>query len=337
MGPKLLELDSVRIAFRSRRSELVCADDVSFDIGVGETLGLVGESGCGKSVTALSILGLLGRSGRVSSGSIRFEGRDLLGLDQAERRSVRGRDIAMIFQEPMSSLNPVMTIGAQLLEPIALHLGLRGAEAKDLAVGWLEKVGIPRPEQAFADYPDALSGGMRQRAMIAMAMVCGPKLLIADEPTTALDVTIQRQVLELMVGLKEDTGMSIMLITHDIGVIAGMADRVVVMYAGQVVEEAVVADLFDNPRHPYTRGLMASVPSMSPEGGARLASIKGTVPAPNAMPRGCRFGPRCATATERCAREAPALVAYPSGRRSRCWLYEPMLGDALTREGSIYG
>jgi oligopeptide/dipeptide ABC transporter ATP-binding protein len=337
MGEKLLELDSVRIIFKSRHSEVVCADDVTLGIGKGETLGVVGESGCGKSVTALSILGLLGRSGRVSQGSIRFDGTDLLDLNPAGMRAVRGHDIAMIFQEPMTSLNPVMPIGSQLLEPIKLHLGLRGKEAYDLAIGWLDKVGIPRPEQTFRDFPDALSGGMRQRAMIAMAMVCGPKLLIADEPTTALDVTIQKQVLELMVGLKEDTGMAIMLITHDIGVIAGMADRVVVMYAGQVVEEAEVNALFDNPRHPYTKGLMVSVPSLDAKSGSRLASIKGTVPSASAMPKGCRFQPRCSMAMERCGREAPPLRTHTSGRRLRCWLYEPGLGDGLTKEASIYG
>jgi peptide/nickel transport system ATP-binding protein len=336
VSARLLEINSLSIAFRGEGGETTCAEDLSFGIDEGETLGVVGESGCGKSITALSVLGLLGKNGRVSGGSLRFRGRDLLGLGAEELRSLRGSEIAMIFQEPMTSLNPLMTVGTQLLEPIRLHLGLSSKAAVEHAVSWLDKVGIPRPRLAFRDYPDALSGGMRQRVMIAMAMACSPKLLIADEPTTALDVTIQKQVLELMVALREDTGTAIMLITHDIGVIAGMADRVVVMYAGQVVEEADAISLFDRPRHPYTRGLMASVPRMEGRKGGRLASIAGNVPSFAAMPAGCRFSPRCEMAMEKCSSEPPPLHVDPEGRRTRCWLYEPTLGASLRREEDAY-
>jgi oligopeptide/dipeptide ABC transporter ATP-binding protein len=309
-------------------------DGVSFDVQPGETLGIVGESGCGKTVTSLSILRLIPEPpGHIRPGSfIEFEGRNILTLEPRELRAVRGNQIAMIFQEPMTSLNPVFTVGDQIAEAAIVHQHLTRAAARRRAIEMLQLVGIPDPAERVDHYPHQMSGGMRQRVMIAMALVCHPKLLIADEPTTALDVTIQAQILELLERLQAELGMAVMLITHDLGVVAGTADRVVVMYAGQVVEQAPTAELFARPAHPYTEGLLASVPRLdaprpTAEGGARgrLHSIPGQVPAATAWPDGCRFHPRCPYAWDRCRAEEPPLLDANEGRepgthRARCWL-----------------
>ncbi len=317
----LLEVDRLQTVFRSDRGEVISVDGVSFALKPGETLGIVGESGCGKSVTSLSIMRLLGKTGLIKQGEVRFNGKDLSKQSENELRKIRGGEISMIFQEPMTSLNPVFTIGNQLVEAIRLHLNLKGKPAKDYAVQMLKKVGIPRVEELIDEYPHALSGGMRQRVMIAMALSCNPKLLIADEPTTALDVTIQAQILNLMKDLREETGTAIILITHDLGVIAEMADKVVVMYAGQVVEEADVFTLFEQPSHPYTKGLMKSIPHLGEAGDLeeRLASIPGTVPSLAQMPKGCRFHDRCEFAEDRC-KLPPPLMEVSDGHYSRCWL-----------------
>jgi len=316
----MLAVDKLQVAFNTDDGELVCVEDVGFEVERGEVLAIVGESGCGKSVTALSLMGLLGKNGSIKAGSILFDGAELREFSASAMRSLRGNRISMIFQEPMTSLNPVITIGKQLLEPIELHLGLKGAAARAYGIDWLGKVGILRAEQVFDDYPDALSGGMRQRVMIAMAMLCNPSLLIADEPTTALDVTIQAQILDLMETLRAETQAAILLITHDLGVVAETADRVIVMYAGQIVEEADVYTLFAKPVHPYTRGLLASVPNVQDPSRERLSSIPGTVPHLRNMPSGCRFRGRCAFAMDRCAKEVPPLEDVGGGRRVRCWL-----------------
>lgn len=318
----LLHIEHLKTAFKTDGGEVVSVDDVGFRLKTGETIGIVGESGCGKSVTSLSVMRLLGKSGYVKEGEIWFNGQDLTKFTEDEYRRIRGNEISMIFQEPMTSLNPVFTIGFQMQEGITLHLGLKGKKARDYAVEMLKKVGIPRAESIMNEYPHALSGGMRQRVMIAMALSCKPKLLIADEPTTALDVTIQAQILELMKSLRDESGTAIMLITHDLGVIAEMADKVIVMYAGQVVEEADVFTLFDNPRHPYTQGLMKSIPHVDSDPDERLTSIQGTVPSLLAMPKGCRFNNRCQYAEERCRQEQPLLVTVGEGHSVRCWLAE---------------
>jgi len=308
-------------------------DGVSFDVRPGETLGIVGESGCGKTVTSLSILRLIPEPpGHIRPGSfIEFEGRNILTLEPRELRAVRGNQIAMIFQEPMTSLNPVFTVGDQIAEAAIVHQHLTSAAARRRAIEMLQLVGIPDPAERVDHYPHQMSGGMRQRVMIAMALVCHPKLLIADEPTTALDVTIQAQILELLERLQAELGMAVMLITHDLGVVAGTADRVVVMYAGQVVEQASTVELFARPLHPYTEGLLASVPRLdAPQQGrarGRLHSIPGQVPAATAWPDGCRFHPRCPYAWDRCRAEEPPLLDANEGRegepgthRARCWL-----------------
>jgi peptide/nickel transport system ATP-binding protein len=300
-------------------------DGVSFDVRPGETLGIVGESGCGKTVTSLSILRLIPEPpGHIRPGSfIEFEGRNILTLEPKELRAVRGNQIAMIFQEPMTSLNPVFTVGDQIAEAAIVHQHLSRAAARRRAIEMLQLVGIPDPEERVDHYPHQMSGGMRQRVMIAMALVCHPKLLIADEPTTALDVTIQAQILELLERLQAELGMAVMLITHDLGVVAGTADRVVVMYAGQVVEQASTVELFARPLHPYTEGLLASVPRLdAPQEGrarGRLHSIPGQVPAATAWPDGCRFHPRCPYAWDRCRAEEPPLLES-GAHTARCWL-----------------
>jgi len=292
---------------------------VSFALEAGRTLGIVGESGCGKSVTALSIMGLLPQPpGRVAGGEILFEGRDLLKLDAAQLRELRGDRISMIFQEPMSSLNPAFTIGDQIAEVLLRHRKFSRKEAKNRAIEMLRRVRIPSPERRYDDYPHRLSGGMRQRAMIAMALACEPKLLIADEPTTALDVTIQAQILELMRSLREETGAAIILITHDLGVIAELADDVAVMYAGRIVEHASVGRLFAEPQHPYTVGLLGSVPRLHLEQD-RLAAIHGQVPGPFAAGAGCRFEPRCPFAMKKCRAEDPFLLNLHEGHEAACW------------------
>ncbi len=321
----LLRIEALRVSFRTPEGPGTAVDGVDLAVAAGETLGVVGESGCGKSVTALAVLGLLAvPPARIETGTIRFDGRDLLRLGEEERRRIRGREIAMIFQEPMTSLNPVLPIGRQVAEPLRVHLGLTEAEAREAAAGWLEKVKIPAARRRLADYPHQLSGGMRQRVMIAMAMVCRPRLLIADEPTTALDVTIQAQILSLMRDLKEETGTALLLITHNLGVVAQMAARVLVMYAGQVVEEAPVAALFEEPFHPYTQGLLRSIPVLGGRAGGaktRLAEIPGLVPAITERIAGCRFAGRCPHAFALCREDPPALWAIGPGRRARCWLH----------------
>lgn len=322
MTRHLLEVKGLRTEFKRGEGSIAAVAGVSFHIDKGEVLGLVGESGCGKSVTSLSIMRLLKDTpGKITGGAVRFEGTDLTRLSEKEMRRTRGNDMAMIFQEPMTSLNPVLRIGLQLMEPIMLHLGYDRKKARAHAIHMLKLVGIPRAEEVVDDYPHQLSGGMRQRVMIAMAMSCHPKLLIADEPTTALDVTIQAQILDLMKRLKEEQDMGMLLITHDLGVVAELCDRVVVMYAGRVVEEAPVRELFANPQHPYTKGLIQSVPKLRQKV-RRLDSIKGNVPDLSQMPPGCKFAPRCPFAMEHCRTREPELlpIAGDAARRSRCWL-----------------
>ena len=314
----LLSVENLRVRFRTDSGIAHAVEGVSFALDPGELLCIVGESGCGKSVTALSIMGLLARPPAELDGRIRFEGRDLLGLPARELADLRGDRLAMIFQEPMTSLNPAFTVGSQLAEVLIRHRGMRADAARDAAVEMLRHVRIPAPEQRIDEFPHQLSGGMRQRVMIAMALLCQPALLIADEPTTALDVTIQAQVLELMRALRAETRTAIVLITHDLGVVAEMADRVLVMYAGQVVEQGSVAQLFSMPQHPYTVGLLGAIPALGARR-TRLAAIEGMVPAPDAQPPGCRFAPRCPFADERCRREVPPLAELDGGHRSRCW------------------
>ncbi|EPR44742.1 oligopeptide/dipeptide ABC transporter, ATPase subunit [Desulfovibrio sp. X2] len=297
-------------------------DGASLDLAPGETVALVGESGSGKTMVALSVLGLVPPPGRVASGSILFSGRELAGLSAQEYQGLRGRHLAMIFQEPMTALNPVFTVGEQIAEPLRLHLGLSPRDAAARAVELLAEVGIPNPARRAKSYPHELSGGMRQRVVIAMALSCGPEVVLADEPTTALDVTIQAEILDLMAKLREERGMAVLLITHDLGVVAGTAGRVAVMYAGRVVERAGVDDLFREPLHPYTQGLLASLPSLE-DPGARLTPIAGSVPDISALPTGCTFHPRCPRAFARCPAEIPPdfTPRGGSGRSVRCWLY----------------
>ena len=319
-APAVLQVDGLKTHFFTQDGVTRAVDGVSFEVKAGETLGIVGESGCGKSVTALSILRLLPqRLGRTVGGSIKFEGNELLDLDERAMRKIRGNQIAMIFQEPMTSLNPVLTIGDQIAEAVVIHQNKSRAEGMARAVEMLRLVRISDPERRVLDYPHQFSGGMRQRAMIAMALSCNPKLLIADEPTTALDVTIQAQILKLMVELKSEIGAAIMLITHDLGVVAETCQRVIVMYAGRVVEEADIYELFDRPLHPYTRGLMASIPRLKKAGARRLSEIPGIVPNLREPIAGCAFAPRCTMATERCHREAPVLAVHGSDHKAACW------------------
>lgn len=318
----LLSMCDLRTSFRTMEGMVHAVDGASFDVYRGETLGLVGESGCGKSVTALSILQLLACPPAQIRGRILFDGTDLLGLDRDAVRKIRGSAISMIFQEPMTSLNPVLTIGEQIAEAVRVHQGMNRQEAWRWAVEMLRMVQIPSPNQRAQEYPHKLSGGMRQRAVIAMALSCNPKLILADEPTTALDVTIQAQILNLMVRLKEEFETSILLITHDLGVIAEMAARVVVMYAGKVAEEAPVRDIFRDPRHPYTQGLLGSIPVMGRKAltGRRLQEIPGVVPSPLEMPVGCRFHPRCPRVMDLCCGQEPPMVQLGEHRRVSCWL-----------------
>jgi peptide/nickel transport system ATP-binding protein len=319
----LLEVEDLRTYFFTRDGVTRAVDGVSYSIKPGETLAIVGESGCGKSVTALSILRLIAAPpGRIVSGAIRFQGRNLLDLDEAAMRRIRGNEISMIFQEPMTSLNPVLNIGRQISETLMLHQNLDAAAATRRAVEMLSLVHIPEPERRLKQYPHQLSGGMRQRVMIAMALACSPKLLIADEPTTALDVTIQAQILDLMLELKRKTGSAIIFITHDLGVVAETAQRVVVMYAGRKVEEASVRDLFRTPRHPYTRGLLGAVPQLGSSLRAehkRLVEIPGVVPSLREAIVGCAFAPRCSFATDRCRREAPVFERKADGHFAACF------------------
>ena len=315
----LLDVRDLRTYFAVEGGEFPAVDGVSLTLEVGRTLGIVGESGCGKSVTALSIMGLVPQPpGRHAGGQILFEGVDLLTLSPAELRELRGNRISMIFQEPMTSLNPVFTVGEQIVEGILRHRRITREQAKDRAIDMLRRVSIPSPEQRFDDYPHRLSGGMRQRAMIAMALACEPKLLIADEPTTALDVTIQAQILELMRTLRDETGTAIVLITHDLGVIAELAHDVVVMYAGHIVERASVSRLFAEPQHPYTVGLLGSIPKLHLEQD-RLAAIEGQVPSPLSPVGGCAFHPRCPFTIDRCRQAVPPLAPVGTGHQAACW------------------
>ena len=315
----LLEVRDLKTYFAIEGSEFAAVDGVSFTLDAGRTLGLVGESGCGKSVTALSIMGLVQRPpGRIAGGEILFEGSDLLQIAPSQMRELRGNRISMIFQEPMTSLNPAFTIGAQIAEVILRHRKVAKAQADERVIAMLRRVRIPSPEKRFHDYPHRLSGGMRQRVMIAMALALEPKLLIADEPTTALDVTIQAQILDLMRTLREETGTAVILITHDLGVIAEVADDVAVMYSGRIVERAPVASLFAEPQHPYTIGLLGSIPQLHLEQ-HRLAAIEGQVPSALAPVAGCRFHPRCPFAVEQCRREEPPLVPIIAGHEAACW------------------
>jgi oligopeptide transport system ATP-binding protein len=314
----LLEVKGLKTHFFTQDGTVKAVDGISFTIGDGKTLGVVGESGCGKSITAMSILRLIGRPGRIVAGEILLDGRDLVTLPEDDLREVRGNDVSMIFQEPMTSLNPVFTCGDQIAEAVALHLDLDRKGAMARAVEMLSFVGIPDAKRRAKEYPHQLSGGMRQRVMIAMALSTNPALLIADEPTTALDVTIQAQILELMKEMRTRNGMAIMLITHDLGVVAEMADDVVVMYAGKIVEQATAPTVFERPHHPYTRGLLASIPRLG-ERRKRLEVIQGTVPNPLNLPSGCLFKRRCPYAMPICD-TAPPLQQVEPGHLSRCWL-----------------
>ncbi|RXJ01136.1 ABC transporter ATP-binding protein [Anaerobacillus alkaliphilus] len=318
----LLEVKNLKTHFFAKNKVLPVVDGLDFTVKKGETLAIVGESGSGKSITSLSIMGLVPKpGGKTVAGEIIFDGTDLLSLSDNEMFKVRGNDIAMIFQEPMSSLNPVLTIGEQITEVLIYHKKISKKEARDKAIELLKIVGFARAEEILDDYPHRLSGGMRQRVMIAMAMSCDPKLLIADEPTTALDVTVQAQILELMKELSKKFSSSIILITHDLGVVAELADRVLVMYAGQVVEESTIIELFDNPLHPYTQGLLNSVPKIDEEQ-ERLSSIGGNVPSPDNFPKGCRFSTRCTHVMAKCLESQPELLEVYPGRKSRCFLHE---------------
>jgi peptide/nickel transport system ATP-binding protein len=322
METPMLWIDNLSTHFFTRDGVVRAVDNLTCHVDAGEALGIVGESGCGKSVTSLSIMRLVqSPPGRIVTGAIRLQGRDLLALSEKEMREIRGNEISMIFQEPMTSLNPVLSIGSQLTETIRRHRDVTGEEARQRAIDMLRLVQIPEPEQRMREYPHQLSGGMRQRVMIAIAFACDPKVLIADEPTTALDVTIQAQILALMSDLQKRLGTAVVLITHDLGVVAETCQRVIVMYAGRKVEEADVEDLFDRPLHPYTQGLMASMPHLhrGQGNGQRLKEIPGMVPSLLDPPPGCRFAGRCARATARCAAEEPPLVEKGSRHWVACW------------------
>ncbi len=317
----LLDVQELRTSFTSASGTVRAVDGVSWDITEGETVALVGESGCGKSVSALSVMRLVAPpSGRIESGRILFKGRDLLALSEPEMQHVRGREIAMVFQEPMTSLNPVLTIGTQVTEGLEIHMNMTPAQAQARAVELLGLVGIADPARRLAQYPHHFSGGMRQRMMIAMALACNPSLILADEPTTALDVTIQAQILELMQGLSKRLGVAMLIITHNLGVVARYADRVNVMYAGRIIERATAAELYANPRHPYTHGLLRSVPRLDEPRRAKLDPIDGQPPDLSRLPPGCAFAPRCGFRVARCEAQAPALApAGPGGHVAACW------------------
>ncbi len=328
-----LDVRDLQTWFYTRQGIVKAVDGVSFELRKGETLGIVGESGCGKSITALSVMRLVpDPPGRIIGGQVRLDGRNLLDLDPAEMRLVRGNEISMIFQEPMTSLNPVLTIGYQIAEALVLHRNMSRSEALSRSVEMLDMMRIPEPAQRAGEYPHQLSGGMRQRAMIAMALACNPKVLIADEPTTALDVTIQAQILDLIVRLQKELGTAVILITHDLGVVAETTQRIIVMYAGRKVEEADVVPLFANPMHPYTHGLMASVPRLAimsgadPDATERLEEIPGIVPPLNNLPPGCAFAPRCRFADDRCRAEYPPYQEKQPGHWAACWHSERLFG-----------
>ena len=320
-GAPLLEVRNLRVEFPTRRGTLVALDDISFTIAPGEVLGVVGESGAGKSMTGAAIIGLLEPPGRIAGGEVRLNGRRIDNLPYEEMRRIRGREIGAIFQDPLTTLNPLYTVGDQLTETMQTHRGMSGAEARKRAIGWLEMVGIPAAAQRIDSYPHEFSGGMRQRVVIALALCAEPKLIVADEPTTALDVSIQAQIIALLKRLARDHGTSMMLVTHDMGVIAETADRVAVMYAGRIVEIGAVRQVVRHPRHPYSVGLMASIPPLDRRVD-QLAQIDGAMPRLSAIPRGCAFNPRCPEVFARCLEERPELL--PAGTtHAACWLYDP--------------
>jgi peptide/nickel transport system ATP-binding protein len=331
----LLEVNNLQTHFPTRSGLVRAVDGVSFFIDRGELLGLVGESGCGKSITALSVMRLIALPGRIVNGEILFDGKDLLRLSDAEMRQMRGDDIAMIFQDPMTSLNPVFTVGEQIAEALRLHRNMSRKEARQASIEAMREVAIPDPARRIDDYPHQLSGGMRQRVMIAMALACNPKLLIADEPTTALDVTIQAQILELLNDLRKQRELAVLLITHDLGVVAEVADRVAVMYTGRIVEESPVEELFARPKHPYTEGLLRSVPKLTSEHVVkkeRLETIEGIVPRPTDLPPGCHFAPRCPHRMPRCTEEEIPLYQLDGGVQVRCVLYDLAAAVAADHE-----
>ena len=336
--PHLLEINGLQTQFPTRAGLVKSVNGVSFHIDEGELLGLVGESGCGKSITALSIMRLIAEPGRIAGGSIKFKGEELTTASDDRMREIRGNDIAMIFQDPMTSLNPVYTVGEQIAEALRLHRKLNKKQAWDAAIEAMKEVSIPSPERRVNDYPHQLSGGMRQRVMIAMALACDPELLIADEPTTALDVTIQAQILELLDDLRKTRKLAVLLITHDLGVIAETADRVCVMYTGKIVEESGIDEIFAKPKHPYTQGLLKSVPKLSTdaiEKDVRLQTIEGTVPSPTNLPDGCHFAPRCAYRMERCVHGEIPLYELPNDVKVRCLLYDEEQQPDIAREKGI--
>jgi oligopeptide transport system ATP-binding protein len=316
----VLEIRNLRTSFRSDEGLVRAVNSLDLDVAEGEVVGVVGESGSGKSVTMLSVMGLVEPPGKVEADRVRFEGRDLLALSAEEMRRLRGNRMAMIFQDPMTSLNPFLTVEEQVCEVLEVHKGMRRAAARERAVALLEEVGIPGAARRLRDYPHQFSGGMRQRVMIAIALACEPSLVIADEPTTALDVTIQAQILDLLRRLRAERKMSVILITHDLGVVAGMCERVLVMYAGRIVEEGPTRALFKTPRHPYTRALLASIPRLDEAEGAQLRTVPGLPPNLSRIPPGCAFHPRCAYAEERCQRDEPRLETAGEGHRKSCWV-----------------
>ena len=319
MEEKILEVQDLSTSFKTERGWLKAIDGVSFDVYSGEMLGIVGESGCGKSVTSQSILRLYEEKSTTRYlGTVSFDGKNLFDLPEKEMQKIRGQEISMVFQDALSSLNPVFTVGNQIMESLRIHQDMGKKEDKEKAIDLLDQVGIPDPQRRFYQYPFELSGGMRQRVMIAVALACGPRILIADEPTTALDVTIQAQIMDLIVDMNRKLQMGVMLITHDLAVVAETCQRVIVMYLGQIVEEGSVEDIFDRPIHPYTRGLMASVPRLDTGRSERLYQIKGTVPLLSQIPEGCRFAPRCPYATEECSRKMPELKSFGNGQKARC-------------------
>ncbi|QSB08761.1 ABC transporter ATP-binding protein [Lysinibacillus fusiformis] len=320
MSLNILEVSDLKIGIQQNKKDIAIVNGVSFQLEKGKTLGIVGESGCGKSMTSLSLMGLLPTGVNWQGGEVYIDQKQINKKSKKEWRKIRGKKISMIFQEPMSSLNPVYKVGSQIMEMIHSHEKISRKEAHERAVDMLRLVGIPRPDKVVNEYPHQLSGGMRQRVMIAMALACGPEILIADEPTTALDVTIQAQILDLMKDIQEKLDMSIILITHDLGVVAEICERVIVMYAGEIVEEATVLDLFNQPLHPYTKGLLNSLPDIESEQ-EYLPSIEGVVPSPSDMPSGCRFFDRCEFATDQCKKK-PDLFTTSNGTKVRCWLYE---------------
>jgi oligopeptide transport system ATP-binding protein len=335
----LLEVSGLKVHFASQGETVRAVDDVSFSLARGETLGIVGESGSGKSVTALAVMRLVpSPPGRIVGGTVRFEGRNLLALSDREIREVRGREIAMVFQDPMTSLNPVLTVGRQITEILEVHLKLNPKAARTRAVELLKLVGIPGAERRLDEYPHRFSGGMRQRVMIAMAVACNPKLLIADEPTTALDVTIQAQILDIIQSLQRELGMGVIMITHDLGIIAGMADRVCVMYGGRVVEEGPTEEVFDDPRMPYTLGLLNSIPRLDRDDEARLTPIPGVPPEPLGEATFCRFAPRCGFVAPICWETAPPIRNVGEGRRSACHFDLPALrrGKPATEDAGVH-